>query len=1037
MSSEAPALRGDVLGVLVTRDDNPRLARVLASLAAQELRPARLIIVVPGGATDNVRELVSAHAEELPVEIRACDEHAPNFATAISGSLDGDEPWIWFLHDDAAPEPECLDAQLRLGESSAKIAAVGTKQVGWDNSRDLLEVGILATRTARRVPEIEDDELDQGQFDKRQDVLGVGTVAMLLRRAAYEEVGGLDPALGPFGDGLELSRRLWVGGWRVAVEPLATVAHARETLGEDARSSFGRRRGAQLYNALLAAPRFLAPLLFVFYLLFALPRSLARLVTKETALARGELYAAWFLLAHTRTVIRGRSHVRSIRKVSDSVLHSLESTPRDVRRARREARRARVEAVAMATLPDPLALREQAVWRRTTRVCVLVSFLFALAASLIGQLPLLSDGVLTGGALLPDTWGPGELISAARTPWLPAGDGYAVPVDTFWILLTPLVWLTSSLGAAATGLLFVAMPAAALAAFWAAGVLTHSPQIRLLAALGWAFAPPLLSALSYGQVAAATWHMLLPIAFAASVAARRARSASALGLASLSFGIMATAAPITLPLCIGVTVWGMLGSRGARKRWLWLPIPALTALLPALIAAARGSEGWRLFFSLPGAPIDVQPTLLGMLTLSPTARINVSSFANGTWHVLLSVCAAAVFLLVSILALFRRRNAGRIRLGWVMVAGGIAWAAICRIVPVGVVTDGIVTSEVEAWTGIGLSAAAFGLWVILVNGGDGLRTDLSTRSFGAHQLVALAALILVAAAPLAAMASWAGPALQGKNTVLGPAARSIPAVASSEQQSENRSRVLVLTPHDDGLHAALWRGAGTELHEAAMGAGLEDLARLHAAARGDSDDAANDALIAAIADIGSGAEVADELGEHAIAVVLVPPESNTVSEKNRRQIVSQLNTVPGLEYVTESDVGTFWRVRSAAGPTGRGADVAAAATSRLRVLDDEEAMEVPVGVLSGSARITAGNGPRMLVLAERADAGWHAYLDGEELPVVESSWQQAWQLPASGGSVSVIYEPYLGQVMAGAQLAALLIAIVVAVPLRRRKRVRE
>ncbi len=1010
---------------------------MLASLAVQELRPARLVIVVRGGVTDNVQELVSAHAEELQVEIHACDEHVPNFATAISGTLDGDEPWIWFLHDDAAPEPGCLDAQLRLGESSAKIAAVGAKQVAWGNPRDLLEVGILATRTARRVPEIEDDELDQGQFDKRQDVLGVGTVAMLLRRAAYEEVGGLDPALGPFGDGLELSRRLWAAGWRVAVEPLARVAHARETLGEDARSSFGRRRGAQLYNALLAAPRFLAPILFAFYLLFSVPRALARLATKETALARGELYAAWFLLAHTRAVIRGRSGIRSIRKVPESVLRSLESSSRDVRRARREARRARVEAVAMATLPDPLALREQAAWRRTTRVCLLLSFLVALAGSLIGHLPLLAEGMLTGGALLPDTWGAGELIAAARTPWLPAGDGYAVPVDSFWVLLTPLVWLTSSLGAAATGLLFVAMPAAALAAFWAAGVLTHSPHIRLLAALGWAFAPPLLSALSYGQVAAATWHVVLPIAFAASIAARRARSAPALGLASLSFGIMAATAPITLPLCIGVAVWGMLGSRGARKRWLWLPIPALTALLPALIAAVRGSEGWRIFFCLPGAAVDAQPSILGLLTLSPAARINLSTLATGSWYLLLGVCAAAIFFLISVLALFRRRNARRIRLGWLMVAAGMAWAAVCRIVPVGVATDGIVSSEVEAWTGIGLSAAAFGLWVILVNAGDGLRTDLSARSFGTYQLVALAALLLVAAAPFATVVSWAGPALQGKAAILSAADQVIPAVALSEQQSENRGRVLVLTPHDDGLHAALWRGAGTELHEVAMGAGLADLAQLHAAARGDTDDAADRALIEAIADIGSGTTVADELGEHAIAVVLVPPESGTVSEKNRRQIVSQLNAVPGLEYVTESGVGTFWRVRSAAGPTGRDADVAAAATSRLRVVNGDEATEVPVGILNGSARIAAGDNHRTLVLAERADPGWHAYLDGEELPAVESSWQQAWQLPASGGSVTVVYEPYLGLIVAWTQLAVFVIAIVVAVPLRRRKRVRE
>ncbi|MFC2557895.1 MAG: glycosyltransferase family 2 protein, partial [Pauljensenia sp.] len=127
--------------------------------------------------------------------------------------------WFWLLHDDSAPAEDCLERLLTAATNARSVGIVGPKQVGWDNPELLLEVGLRATASARRANDIVPGEVDQGQHDDRSDVLAVGTAGALIDRAVWEEIGGIAPWLGPFGDGLELSRAARLAGYRVIVEP--------------------------------------------------------------------------------------------------------------------------------------------------------------------------------------------------------------------------------------------------------------------------------------------------------------------------------------------------------------------------------------------------------------------------------------------------------------------------------------------------------------------------------------------------------------------------------------------------------------------------------------------------------------------------------------------------------------------------------------------------------------------------------------------------------------------------------------------------
>ena len=135
--------------------------------------------------------------------------------------------WFWLLHDDSAPAEDCLERLLTAATNARSVGVVGPKQVGWDNPELLLEVGLRATASARRANDIVPGEVDQGQHDDRSDVLAVGTAGALIDRAVWEEIGGIAPWLGPFGDGLELSRAARLAGYRVIVEPTAVIRHRR------------------------------------------------------------------------------------------------------------------------------------------------------------------------------------------------------------------------------------------------------------------------------------------------------------------------------------------------------------------------------------------------------------------------------------------------------------------------------------------------------------------------------------------------------------------------------------------------------------------------------------------------------------------------------------------------------------------------------------------------------------------------------------------------------------------------------------------
>jgi hypothetical protein len=74
-----------------------------------------------------------------------------------------------------------------------------------------------------------------------------------------------------------------------------------------------------------------------------------------------------------------------------------------------------------------------------------------------------------------------------------------------------------------------------------------------------------------------------------------------------------------------------------------------------------------------------------------------------------------------------------------------------------------------------------------------------------------------------------------------------------------------------------------------------------------------------------------------------------------------------------------------------------------------------------------------VVLAERADPGWSAWLDGRRLTSTTSGWSQAFTLPAQGGQLSIRYEAPWAVLIGIAQAVMIGLTVLLAVPMPARR----
>src|SRR5699024_3956894 len=104
----------------------------------------------------------------------------------------------------------------------------------------------------------------------------------------------------------------------------------------------------------------------------------------------------------------------------------------------------------------------------------------------------------------------------------------------------------------------------------------------------------------------------------------------------------------------------------------------------------------------------------------------------------------------------------------------------------------------------------------------------------------------------------------------------------------------------------------------------------------EGDEAADElATLGAELMAGSAEEVGQTLADHAVAFVLAPSLESpyvAIDQFSREELLAALDGHADLERVTDSEVGTMWRVKEP--------------TARIRIIQDEHVTVVPSGVIT-------------------------------------------------------------------------------------------
>src|SRR5919198_1180963 len=368
----------------------------------------------------------------------------PGLPASVQAAMDLDAAeradYLLILHDDTALEPESVARLVEVAQRVGGAGVVGPKVVDWEDPRLLLDVGGSADRFGYPYSPLEDEELDQGQYDRIRDVLFVSSCAMLVSRTALQRAGPPDERLASSQENLDFCWRVRLAGYRVLMAP-AAVAHHRAAATRGERAG-GPTRGSRY----LVERATLASMLKNFgwiSLLWLFPPYLVQAAGKLatwTVARRFEdvwqLLSAWgWNLLHLPGTIRRRARAQSVRSVPDRVLRRF-MAPLTLRVRRWfESARSAVEREEPSPEEDrPLEEQEElqlpSIGARTLGFArahpVATAWLLFAVLAAFAYRPLVGPGPVQGGATpsFPhtDTGFFRELLSGVRTTGLGGTD---------------------------------------------------------------------------------------------------------------------------------------------------------------------------------------------------------------------------------------------------------------------------------------------------------------------------------------------------------------------------------------------------------------------------------------------------------------------------------------------------------------------------------------------------------------------------------------------------------------------------------------
>ena len=876
-------MKSRVTAVVVSHDASDYLSATLKALALQTVAPDRVIVVDTGEA-----------AAELPadtevVRLSPKTSLAHSLRAATENLSKSEDSWIWLLHDDSAPEPDCLEQLLALEEKSSLAALIGPKQLDWNEPRHILQQGLTLTPLGAPLSLVS-DELDQSQHDYASDVMAIGTAGALIRSDVFDNVGGLDAKAPPLAADYDLALRFKIAGFRVLVAPKARIRHAGLSLeGQRSRAWLKGSPKLALRKAAIHLRMAYEPLWFVllYWLLLGpvtLVRVFWRFLQKRPDRIISEIGGGfWGFFTIAARLSSRRSGVtkpfRSIRKAFDAPWSRV-----------RESNRSRLDAEEADDLREAFARGDHELAALDKGKSFVSAGGFAWIFMLLGLswnfLP--SSSAAVGKSILPldHTWS--AVFARAGSSWQPLGQGFVGPAEPFnWVLLG-LASLTPWLPSLALVCFLFASPVVAFAGAWrAATLVTSKAWVRNFVALGFALWPSLIDSRSEARLASVVAIVALPwLVFAIARAAGLGRSGSArsmrqtwswVGLAGLLMAIVGVSSPILM----GAILLALAAAAFTRIRrfgyLFWIPLPFAALYTPLALNLVVGK---------------LQP--LGLLA-DPSIPMG-SEHARGIVDLVLP--SGQPIWAMSYLAVFGLALFALVTKRWIFAA--VLWVFALATLGIAYLHNNIhfadPASELGNQTVNGSAATLVSAAGLIVLSLFALAAEQS--KVWPRRLLALVMAVAVLL-PLAGSAATATRGYQLRDD------RVVPWLLDASSQRGSSLRMLIVQPAGKTFVAKWAPLSGIKLDDANV-AYRYSLASLNA----------NDQSYAQLADLvarlvsSNGNDLDQALSSAHIGYVLVPNDQNSASA----DLSNSLDSVAQLDAAGLTEFGRLWRVNVEVSP---------------------------------------------------------------------------------------------------------------------------
>lgn len=762
----------------------------------------------------------------------------------------------------------------------------------------------------------------------------------------------------------------------------------------------------------------------------------------RSSLPRGGVLA---LFTETRALAASRSGRREISRAH--LAGSPEAAPAGVTAAVDAAAGDQAAVEEPAAADGGLPAGSRFARRIMTSPGVLTAALLALI-TVVAARSLLGGGPLGGGALVPAWGGASSLWQEYLTGFHDVGVGSAAAAPPYVAVLAAVATVLGGKPWLAVDLLLLgSVPLAGITAYLAARRITGWVPARVWAAASYALLPAATGAVAAGRIGTAVTIALIPLIgiLAARMLTQPGRQARrAAWAAGLTVAAAAAFVPLAWALAAALVVLAAPGvfALGRNRR--------ATAVNLAIVAAAPAALlfPWTLqLFAHPSlflAEAGIPRPGLSDPALPASSLLLLSPGGPGVPPVWVTAGLGTAGLA----ALLTRRHRALVAAGWGAALSGMLFAIVVSrlsAVPPGA------GQAVHGWPGVPLMLAAAGVLLAAAAAGESLPAllrhspaeDRATRHIrgprrlpgppripglrripgpraipGFRRIPGFRAIprpdvpglraipgldsirglsdgwvpLRRTCAALAALAACSAPVLAAGAWIArgagGPLTRAdfqvLPALVSAAPGSGARPGTLVLRPGPGHL-------TYTVLHGTAPLPGDPQLPEPSAARH------RLDGIVAGLTSGHSGDVGADgrALASFGIGYVVLPSPAG-------QGLSRLLDGTPGLRQLSTSSAFALWSV------TG--------VTARVRVIEPDGAVvPVPSGAVNVEGAAAPGPGGT-LVLAEPADAGWHASLNGQPLTPLSrpaDGWAQAFQLPAGGGKLDVTRD------MAGHHLSVL------------------